>query len=149
MSDSATLWRAARQAPLFMGFSRQDYWSGLPCLLQAHFSEGRYIISKQTNKKRSKKLQDSEECYPENKAGWCDRDWPGGTTPLRRPHLTESRKIRRAHHIVLLNDYPVGRQMPWPWCGNEHSLLRSWKKGWSDLRERYEMKFRRNGSQIK
>ena len=28
--DSATPWTAARQAPLSMGFSRQDYWSGLP-----------------------------------------------------------------------------------------------------------------------
>ena len=27
----ATLWTAACQAPLFMGFSRQEYWSGLPC----------------------------------------------------------------------------------------------------------------------
>ena len=26
-----TLWTAARQAPLSMGFSRQEYWSGLPC----------------------------------------------------------------------------------------------------------------------
>ena len=27
----ATLWTVARQAPLSMGFFRQDYWSGLPC----------------------------------------------------------------------------------------------------------------------
>ena len=27
----ATLWTVARQAPLSMGFSRQVYWSGLPC----------------------------------------------------------------------------------------------------------------------
>ena len=27
----ATLWIAACQAPLPMGFSRQEYWSGLPC----------------------------------------------------------------------------------------------------------------------
>ena len=27
----ATLWTIARQAPLSMGFSRQEYWSGLPC----------------------------------------------------------------------------------------------------------------------
>ena len=27
----ATPRTAASQAPLFMGFSRQDYWSGLPC----------------------------------------------------------------------------------------------------------------------
>ena len=26
-----TLWTAAYQAPLSMGFSRQEYWSGLPC----------------------------------------------------------------------------------------------------------------------
>ena len=29
--DSATLWTAAHQAPRPMGFSRQGYWSGLPC----------------------------------------------------------------------------------------------------------------------
>ena len=28
---SATLWTVARQAPLSMGFSWQEYWSGLPC----------------------------------------------------------------------------------------------------------------------
>ena len=27
----ATLWTLAHQAPLSMGFSRQEYWSGLPC----------------------------------------------------------------------------------------------------------------------
>ena len=27
----ATQWTIARQAPLSMGFSRQAYWSGLPC----------------------------------------------------------------------------------------------------------------------
>ena len=26
----ATLWTIARQAPLSMGFSRQEYWNGLP-----------------------------------------------------------------------------------------------------------------------
>ena len=30
VSDSVTLWIAARQTPLSMGFSRQEYWSGLP-----------------------------------------------------------------------------------------------------------------------
>ena len=27
----ATLWTITRQAPLSMGFFRQEYWSGLPC----------------------------------------------------------------------------------------------------------------------
>ena len=31
ISNSATPWTIAHQAPLSMGFSRQGYWSGLPC----------------------------------------------------------------------------------------------------------------------
>ena len=31
MFDSATIWAVVCQAPLSMGFSRQEYWSGLPC----------------------------------------------------------------------------------------------------------------------
>ena len=30
VSDSATPWTVACQAPLSVGFSRQEYWSGLP-----------------------------------------------------------------------------------------------------------------------
>ena len=30
VSDSATPWTGACQAPLSMGFSRQEYWNGLP-----------------------------------------------------------------------------------------------------------------------
>ena len=30
MCDSATPWTVAHQAPLSMGFPRQEYWSGLP-----------------------------------------------------------------------------------------------------------------------
>ena len=26
------LWTVPCQAPLYMGFSRQEYWNGLPCL---------------------------------------------------------------------------------------------------------------------
>ena len=32
-----TPWTVARQAPLFMRFSREKYWSRLPCLLQGIF----------------------------------------------------------------------------------------------------------------
>ena len=31
MSHFATPWTVAQQAPLSLGFSRQEYWSGLPC----------------------------------------------------------------------------------------------------------------------
>ena len=36
MSDSATPWTIARQAPLSMEFLRQEYWSGLPFPPPAH-----------------------------------------------------------------------------------------------------------------
>ena len=32
LSNSLTLWTAAWQAPLSMGFFRQEYWNSLPCL---------------------------------------------------------------------------------------------------------------------
>ena len=32
MSNSVPLWTVACQSSLPMGFSRQQYWSGLPCL---------------------------------------------------------------------------------------------------------------------
>ena len=34
----ATLWTAAHEASLSMGFSRQEYWSGLPCPPPGDFS---------------------------------------------------------------------------------------------------------------
>ena len=33
----ATLWSVAHQTPLSMGFSKQEYWSGLHALLQGIF----------------------------------------------------------------------------------------------------------------
>ena len=31
LPDSVSPWTVTHQAPLSMGFSRQKYWSGLPC----------------------------------------------------------------------------------------------------------------------
>ena len=36
----ATLWTVAHQASLSIGFSRQEYWSGLPCTCAMHNPEG-------------------------------------------------------------------------------------------------------------
>ena len=35
----ATLWTVASQPPLSMGFSRQEYWSGLPCPPSGHLTD--------------------------------------------------------------------------------------------------------------
>ena len=32
----ATLWKAAQQAPLYLGFSRQEHWSGVPLPFPMH-----------------------------------------------------------------------------------------------------------------
>ena len=41
-----TLWTVAQKAPLSMGFSRQEYWSGLPFLLQGIFlTQGLHPVS--------------------------------------------------------------------------------------------------------
>ena len=39
----ATPWTVAQQAPLSMGFSRQEYWSGLPC------PEGQIFLTQGSN----------------------------------------------------------------------------------------------------
>ena len=39
MYDSMTLWTAAHQAPLSMGFFRQEHWSGLPCPSPGHLPD--------------------------------------------------------------------------------------------------------------
>ena len=35
----ATLWTVAHQTSLFLGFSQQEYWSGLPCPPPGHLPD--------------------------------------------------------------------------------------------------------------
>ena len=39
------LWTVAYQAPLFMGFSRQEYWSGLPFPPSANLPDPRFELT--------------------------------------------------------------------------------------------------------
>ena len=39
VSDSATPWTVVHQVPLPMEFSRQEYWSGLPCASPGDFPD--------------------------------------------------------------------------------------------------------------
>ena len=60
MSDSATPWTRAHQAPLSMGFSRQEYWNGLPFLLN-RFNKNFSLLFKNlyiafSPKKKKKKI---------------------------------------------------------------------------------------------
>ena len=40
---SATPWTVVRQAPLSMGFSTQEHWSGLPCPPPVHMYANEYL----------------------------------------------------------------------------------------------------------
>ena len=53
----ANPWTVARQAPLSMGFSRQDHWSGLPFPSPVHKSESEVAQSCPT-------LSDPVDCGP-------------------------------------------------------------------------------------
>ena len=57
MSNLVTLWTAAHQAPLSMGFSRQEYWSGVPFPSPMHKSESEVAQSGPT-------LSDPMGCSP-------------------------------------------------------------------------------------
>ena len=49
-STLATPWTAAHQAPPSMGFSRQEYWSGVPLNLSAHIVWWLHFISYRVQK---------------------------------------------------------------------------------------------------
>ena len=74
MSDSfATLWTAARQAPLSMGFPRQEYWSELPFPSPMQESEKwKWIRSVVPDSSQPQGLQPTRLLHP-----W---DFPGKST---------------------------------------------------------------------
>ena len=69
---SATPWTVARQAPLSMGFSRQEYWSGLPFpspVIKYEVSEVR-LLSRVQLFATPRTIQSMEFSRPEYWSGW-------------------------------------------------------------------------------
>ena len=81
----ATLWTAAYQAPLFMGFSRQEYWSGLPLPSPMNESESESEVAK-----LCPTLSDPTDCSPQaplsmgfsRQEYWSGLPFPSPTFPL-------------------------------------------------------------------
>ena len=64
MSDSATPWTAAHQAPPSMGFSRQEYWSGVPLPSPAtpYPSANNYHACQATSPREQTLAQENADC---------------------------------------------------------------------------------------
>ena len=67
---SATPWTIAQQSPLFMGFPRQEYWSGLPLPSPRHLPD-----------------PDSEPESPALAGGFFTAEPSGKPTPLYKAGL--------------------------------------------------------------
>ena len=75
-----THWTAAHQAPLSMGFSRQEYWSGMPCpppgdlprpgtgphLLCLLYWQGRFFTTRATRKAHNAYIHQTTVLYLSN-----------------------------------------------------------------------------------
>ena len=80
-----SLWTVTLQAPLLMGFSRQDYWSGLPCPPPGHLPDpgikptslaspalaGRFFISRNTREALNRPYSSWNDVAP----AWVSQLW--------------------------------------------------------------------------
>ena len=98
-----TLWTVACQASLFMGFSRQEYWSGLPCPLPGSWPGDRTCISYISWVGRQILYQ---YCHLES-----------------APHPSDIHKVK---HLDLVQS--VGKKW-WSWCSfNLHFFYCKWER---------------------
>ena len=73
MSDSATPWTAAHQAPPSMGFSRQEYWSEVPLpspknKLTVFKKQNRGLHRNLRKATRAQQLEKARERYEDGKS---------------------------------------------------------------------------------
>ena len=80
----ATLWTVAHQAPLFMGFSRQEYCSGCPTLLRGIFP-----------------TQGSNPCL------LCLLHWKVGSLPLPPPGKPTETYLLSMNKKHFIHSFPV------------------------------------------
>ena len=113
----ATPWTVARQAPLSMGFSRQEYWSGLPCRspgilptqgLNPDLPHCRQILCRLSCSGICQKMPPSTCCLvpPHLLPAWLDRDqaeWAESVCSLCRPcHLSCTHWMLPARGLIDL-----------------------------------------------
>ena len=111
----ATPWAAAHQAPLSLGFSRQEHWSGLPFPSPTHESEKwKWSRSVLSDSERPHGLQPTRLLHP-----W---DFPGKSTGVGCHCLLGGWSY--TWNIPFTNAHPH-------WLGGEFNRLYFWS--WSKL----------------
>ena len=95
----ATLWNVTRQVPLSMGFSRQEYWSGLPCPPPRNLPD------------------------PGNLCLLCLLHWQAGSLPLR--HLRSPEYVSRGSHLHSSGSWQchILSEVPPPGRKQNHCLV--------------------------
>ena len=112
-SDSATPWTAAHQASPSMGFSRQEYWSGLPLPSPKHNARLLQISSTHLRKWLSFKIASSYFC--------CTNKRQMKRHLLSQPSLILFPVLHLCHHGSSAQHHPIVRfQLP---SGIDQSLL--------------------------
>ena len=136
MSDSVTPWTVAHQAPLSVGFSRQEYWSGLPFPSpKGHFLLSSLLLSKfhyQVHREHNRKqvAQESENWWANQndstgapQGSWTVRDARPceGAVTVARPRWQGKEGFLRPEErgaTAACQGQPgrgFGKQLPWPW----------------------------------
>ena len=133
MSDSMqTPWGLAYQAPLFMGFSRQEYWRGLPFLPPGDLPdpgiEPKFptLRADALPSEPPGKPSNTMDCYKK-----CHSPWPSNLLPSLQPKymapLNSPHKRKRVpeKHLFLLY---WRRQSLWL-CGSQQAVENSSRDG--------------------
>ena len=142
-----TLWTVARQAPLFMGFCRQEYWSGLLCPSPGDFPDPGIEFA-------SPMSPASIDGFPGNSAGkkkfTCNAEDPGSIPGLGRSSgegIGYPLQCSWASLVAqLVKNLPAMwetwvRSLGWEvfWPGEFHGLYSPWGCKESDTTERFSL----------
>ena len=88
-----TLWTAGHQDPLFMGFSRQKYWSGLPCPAPGNFPHP--------------EIEPERPPSPALAGGFCT------TSAIWEAPLEGHNSKKKCDHIYVINWRDLGKRVYW------------------------------------
>ena len=96
-----TLWTVARQAPLSMGFSRQEYWSGLPFPPSGDLPNSETELTSLTSPALAGHLRALKNCFQETPWKRCARGWILVRNEDREGKKTGSSSIVESPWITL------------------------------------------------